>query len=87
MLATKRLAAVMVLLEQNLTLGQTDMYSPDTVNPGCLVNQYQPDCAYQWNPSGSGLLFNSFDIPIFGLLENDTTTSSIMEVSRKDGTR
>ncbi|KAG0267337.1 hypothetical protein BG011_006754 [Mortierella polycephala] len=51
----------------------TDIVSPDSTCPNCEFGLYanSPD-QYQWNPTGTGLIYEQFDFPIYALNTMDT---------------
>ncbi|KAF9087087.1 hypothetical protein BGX29_001048 [Mortierella sp. GBA35] len=70
----------------------TNIVSPDSTCPNCEFGLYaNTPNQYQWNPTGSGLLFEQFDFPIYALntMDNRNTMSyaSVMQAANRNRDR
>ncbi|OZJ03933.1 hypothetical protein BZG36_03611 [Bifiguratus adelaidae] len=66
---SKRMAGVLAVVNGTIPndVARPAQFSPDSTCPNCEVGLYANDPAqYQWNPQGTGLMFKSFNFPIFG---------------------
>lgn len=76
--SSKRLAAILAVVNGTdpahaVAARPTTISSPDTTCPNCEFGLYaNTPNQYQWNPTGSGLLFEQFDFPIYALNTMDT---------------
>ncbi|KAI8332555.1 Nicastrin-domain-containing protein [Chlamydoabsidia padenii] len=70
---TRRVTGIIALLTS--ALNTAPLTSPDSNCPNCQFGLYasEPD-AHVWNPQGTGLINESFDIPIYGI--NPTSNQS-----------
>ncbi|GJJ79156.1 nicastrin [Entomortierella parvispora] len=60
--------------------------SPDTTCPNCEFGLYSDNPnQYQWNPTGSGLLYSQFDFPIYALntmdVRNTMSYNAVMQAA------
>ncbi|KAG0269707.1 hypothetical protein BGZ95_001960 [Linnemannia exigua] len=67
----------------------TTITSPDTTCPNCDFGLYaNTPNRYQWNPTGSGLLFEQFDFPIYALNTMDNRNimsyNSVMQAANRN---
>ncbi|KAF9917062.1 hypothetical protein BX616_002041 [Lobosporangium transversale] len=79
--STKRLAAIITVINgtdaaYTPASRPKTVSSPDTTCPNCEFGLYanSPD-QYQWNPTGTGLLYKNFDFPIYALNTMDERNS------------
>jgi len=70
--ASNKVEGVIVIYDDNQG---SIPYSPDKQCPNCEFGMYSEGerANYKWNPYGDGLLFEYFDIPIFGLSVNKSS--------------
>ncbi|CAO3587679.1 unnamed protein product [Absidia cylindrospora] len=79
---TGRVTGIIALL--NSTSSQADtspLTSPDTYCPNCQFGLYASDAnMHVWNPKGTGLLEESFSIPIYGLNTGSTMSIEVYNI-------
>lgn len=70
-----------VLLEAGTTQNKLKGFSPDEKFPQYKFSPYE-NRSYQWNPNGIGIMWKTYNFPVFLLSENDT--SILKEVAAKN---
>ncbi|KAG0049062.1 hypothetical protein BGZ83_006069 [Gryganskiella cystojenkinii] len=71
--STHKLAAIIAVVNgtdpvYSSSARPSGIVSPDTTCPNCDFGLYAGSTSqYQWNPNGSGLLFQNYDFPIYAL--------------------
>ncbi|KAF9924705.1 hypothetical protein FBU30_005375 [Linnemannia zychae] len=79
--SSNKLAAILAIVNGTdpahvMAARPTNPISPDTTCPNCEFGLYaNTPNQYQWNPTGSGLLYEQFDFPIYALNTMDTRNS------------
>ncbi|RKP13537.1 Nicastrin-domain-containing protein [Piptocephalis cylindrospora] len=89
LMKTKKVSGIIVILS-NAT--RPSSYSPDVSCPNCEFGMYAgQNTQTQWNPNGNGLIYRTYDIPIFATSpSHDSTYSALMravESNSKGGYR
>ncbi|KNA11455.1 hypothetical protein SOVF_135050 isoform B [Spinacia oleracea] len=70
-----------VLIEAETNKEKLKGFSPDEKFPQSKFSPYE-NLTYEWNPNGSGIMWHSYNFPVFLLSENNT--SVLKEVARKN---
>ncbi|KAL1917773.1 uncharacterized protein VTP21DRAFT_3607 [Calcarisporiella thermophila] len=75
-----RLGGVIAVVNANTSIGSGPRpveYSPDSLCPNCEFGLYANDSnRYNWNPIGSGLIYDSFNFPVYAIRIQDNSTAS-----------
>ncbi|KAJ2959748.1 hypothetical protein NQZ79_g4838 [Umbelopsis isabellina] len=85
--ATKKLGGVVVVVNSS-TPGypsRSQSYSPESTCPNCEYGLYATDSdQYVWNPNGNGMIYESFDFPLFALNPIDSLSTIAYNQVMKD---
>ncbi|KAM3580291.1 hypothetical protein VKS41_007527 [Umbelopsis sp. WA50703] len=76
---TKKLGGVIAVINSSMPgyPSRPQSYSPDSTCPNCEYGLYANDSdQYVWNPNGNGMIYESFDYPIFALNPIDSLSTA-----------